>query len=110
MIPVPDRYWTGDALDTAVLKRILDESKARIVFNTTHNRYLYKKENSPGLLERFNENGLKDYIHPSLKTDFPDGTDRRIEAIEKWLDSNIVDKWCCFDDNTFMVYKNVIML
>lgn len=82
-----------------VLKKIIEESNAYIVFNTTHNRMLYpsQQDKIPGLINQFEQHGLGDRIHKTVCTVYPD-TDR-LTAIRHWLSSNNPDaNWVALDD------------
>jgi len=81
-----------------ILRRIVDDSKAKIVFNSTHNAALYESTHYVGLLKRFVEAGFKDDIHETLCTAYPEIT--RMEAITKWLSDYGEDQclWVAFDD------------
>ena len=57
-----------------VLKKIIEKSGAKIVFNTTHSNALYpnQSEHFPGLLVQFRKAGLGDDIAEAPATTFPE--------------------------------------
>jgi len=98
-----------------VLKKILEKSEAKVVFNSTHNLHLEKTTHIPGLLNVWKEHFDMDVLHPSIKTNYPNPTKtwlvpeghkptRRLIAIYEWLHDNYdMDKsnqvlWIAFDD------------
>lgn len=88
-------------LDTrcvAVLRKIIDASGAKIVFNTTHNRHLHQEDGFPGLINQFVAAGFGDDLHEDMHTVYPDVD--RLTAINEWLDRNKTDNmlWVALDD------------
>lgn len=87
-----------------VLRLIIDNSGAKIVFNTTHNTMLDRQvnrkgvENTPGLIQRFVDAGFGDDIHEALHTDYPNVN--RLDAINNWLQKNQTPNmlWVALDD------------
>ena len=83
-----------------VLRKIIDASGAKIVFNTTHNTMLYPSETDtvPGLINQFTKVGFAADIHPTVCTIYPD-VDRKT-AILRWLNENGSEgrKWVVLDD------------
>lgn len=80
-----------------VLHCILDNTGAKIVFNTTHNRHLYPSKTIPGLLNQFGKAGFSEYIHERHRTIYPDKS--RLTAINEWIslsENEIV--WVALDD------------
>lgn len=83
-----------------VLKKILKETNAKIVFNSTHNLHLHKTEYMPGLLNMWNRSfwnpEVGNYLHDDNVTTYPNPTryelipagrnpSRRLCAIFEWL-------------------------
>jgi len=100
-----------------VLRKILEKSNAKVVFNSTHNLHLYpdKKIGMPGLLTAFEQYDLTKYLHPSIKTVYPAQTrsdlvprdctpSPRLIAIYEWLHNHYDMSepnrvlWIAFDD------------
>lgn len=82
----------------AVLKKIIEKSGAKIVFNTSHNRLLFPSKIAPGLHKRFLEAGFGENLHEYYHTTYPDVG--RLTAIRHWLHEygtpNLL--WVAFDD------------
>ena len=104
MIPLRSYIWDRNAswkqlLDpmcVKVLRAVIDETGAKIVFNTTHNTMLEATNSSPGLIARFVEHGFKDDLHEDLRTIYP-ATDRKTSIME-WLHRHPTETWVAFDD------------
>lgn len=87
-----------------VLHRIIKDTGAKIVFNTTHNNNLYPTHETkdgwlPGLLGQFEKAGFKDHIHEHNCTKYPHYD--RLTCIKEWLRSQPIDekiKWVALDD------------
>ncbi len=92
-----------------VLHKIIEDSGAKIVFNTTHNMHLEESTTTngfkiPGLLNSFRDAGFEDHIHEKVNTNFKVGgrnrLDDRLEAIKEFNMENLKDQdlWVAFDD------------
>ena len=83
-------------LAVACINRLCHETKAKIVFNTTHNRFYGDK-----LVDEAIREGIKKgFIHPtSPKTKYPE-LNNRLEAIHLWIKENPEKpvRWVSFDD------------
>ncbi|WP_103171586.1 HAD domain-containing protein [Paracoccus sp. SY] len=97
-----DRMASHDQLlDIAcinVLRAVVDDTGAKIVFNTTHNRFLHSNGKYPGLLGRFAAAGFHVGfdIHDDCHTLYPDLD--RLTAIREWLHRHPGHEWIAFDD------------
>lgn len=88
-----DQSLNSDCL--RVLRKVLDDTGARVVFNTTHNRN-FKRE---GLIKHFAEAGflVGREIHEDSHTLYPDVN--RLTAIREWLGRHPEEiLWVAFDD------------
>lgn len=86
-----------DPRSVAVIKFICEKSRAKIVFNTTHNRYLHAQDHSPGLIRRFEDAGLGEYLfYEDICTSYPDMS--RAKAIGEWLSRHADAEWVALDD------------
>lgn len=96
--------WTQriDPACAQVLRYIVEDTAAVIVFNTTHSNVTHPFRDSlgnhPGLLWRFRAFGFRlgREIHRHAVTDYPEIG--RLEAIRKWVSEHEVESWIAFDD------------
>jgi len=91
-----------DPICVRVLRKILDDTGAQVVFNTTHNLMLEADSSSgswPGLLNQFAKHGFiaGRELHPISSTVFP-RVDDRLSAIRHWLINNYTETWVALDD------------
>lgn len=95
----PNSCWDRifPATTIAVLNEICAITKAKVVFNTTHNQ---KAKDVPDIEIALVNHGFKaEYIHPTdYKTLYP--TYERADAIQEWLSRHleVEDKWVVLDD------------
>lgn len=82
----------------AVVKKVLDDSGAWLVMNTTHNLHWEPDRIAPGLKPQLHKCGLGKYLHKSPRTIYPELD--RLTAIMKWMNDNADkhDLWVAFDD------------
>ncbi len=107
-VMIPERAFIWDArarykqlLDpmcVRVLRRIIKETGAKIVFNSAHNSMLQADAFSPGLIERFREKGLGAHIHEDGVTMFPNLRLDKLSAIRGWLFGRSIESWVALDD------------
>lgn len=87
-----------------VLHKIIKDTGAKIVFNTTHNQNLYSTDETsggwlPGLVGQFEKAGFKDHIHQHNCTKYPHYD--RLTCIKVWLRSQPIEediRWVALDD------------
>jgi hypothetical protein len=88
--------FVWDAVAVGMLNHICEQHGAKIVFNSAHNA-----EGPEYLIRHCEFNGLNvEHIHPTIHTEYPLDTLRRLDAISKWLTlhGEGVDGWVVVDD------------
>lgn len=107
----PNSGWDRifPATTIAVLNEICKITKAKVVFNTTHNQ---KAKDVPDIEIALVNHGFKaEYIHPTdYKTLYPTFT--RAEAIQEWLlrHPEVGDKWVALDDVICAEYTHMVQV
>lgn len=107
----PNSCWDRifPATTIAVLNAICAITKAKVVFNTTHNQ---QTKDVPDIEIALMNHGFKaEYIHPTdYKTLFPSFP--RAEAIQEWLlrHPEVGDRWVAIDDVICAEYTHMVQV